>query len=148
MSLDVYLTVNEAVKRGGSDIFVRENGSTREITRAEWDEKFPGAEPCIVDSPDSREVYDANITHNLGTMAEEAGIYYPLWRPDEIGITKAWQLIEPLTIGLGLLKSDPPRFEKHNAPNGWGLYQNFVPFVEKYLLACIANPDAEVRVSR
>ena len=34
--------------------------------------------------------YSANITHNLGKMAEEAGIYKHLWRPEEIGITKAW----------------------------------------------------------
>lgn len=94
------------------------------------------------------EVYSANITHNLGRMAEEAGIYKALWRPEEIGITKAEQLIEPLTAGLALLKSDPPRFEAHNAPNGWGLYKHFVPFVENYLAACMENPGAAVRVWR
>lgn len=46
------------------------------------------------------EVYDANITHNLNTMAEEAGIYKHLWRPEELGITKAKDLIEPLAEGL------------------------------------------------
>jgi len=94
------------------------------------------------------EVYWANITHNLGQMAEEAGIYKALWRPDEIGITHAAQLIEPLRAGLSLLKSDPARFEKFNAPNGWGMYEHFIPFIEKYLEACQANPDAEVSVSR
>lgn len=94
------------------------------------------------------EFYSANITHNLGGMAAEAGIYDALWRPDEIGITKAAQLIEPLRAGVALLKSDPPRFEKHNAANGWGLYEHFVPFVEAYLHACEENPDAFVSVSR
>lgn len=94
------------------------------------------------------EVYSANITHNLGRMAVEAGIYEALWRPDEIGITKAAQLVEPLERGLALLKSDPPRFEAFNAPNGWGLYKHFVPFVEQYLEACRANPDADVSASR
>jgi len=94
------------------------------------------------------EVYEANITHNLGAMAEEAGIYKHLWRPEELGITKACELIEPLRAGLALLISDPPRFEKHNAANGWGLYKHFVPFVRKYLEACEENPDANVRVSR
>lgn len=93
-------------------------------------------------------VYDANITHNLGKMADEAGIYKHLWRPDEIGITKAEQLIEPLRVGLALLKSDPERFKKFDAENGWGLYIHFVPFVEKYLQACEKYPDAEVSVSR
>lgn len=94
------------------------------------------------------EVYSANITHNLGAMAREAGIYMHLWRPDEIGVTKAAQLIEPLRVGVALMRADPQRFERHNAPNGWGLYKNFVPFVEKYLAACEENPDADVEVWR
>ena len=93
-------------------------------------------------------IYDANITHNLGAMASEAGIYRHLWRPEELGIVKAAQLIEPLRAGLALLTADPERFKKHNAPNGWGLYKDFVPFVERYLAACEENPDADVRVSR
>jgi hypothetical protein len=94
------------------------------------------------------EVYWANITHNLGAMASEAGIYEHLWRPDEIGITKASELIEPLRAGLVLMKSDPPRFKAHNAKNGWGLYEHFVPFVEKYLAACEEFPDADISISR
>ena len=94
------------------------------------------------------EVYSANITHNLGDMARAADIYQHLWRPEEIDITKAIQLVEPLRAGLALLKSDPERFEKFNSPNGWGMYEHFVPFVEKYLAACEENPDADVRASR
>ena len=48
--------------------------------------------------------YDANITHNLGEMAGAAGIYHHLWRPEEIGVIKAWQLVAPLDAGLALLK--------------------------------------------
>lgn len=94
------------------------------------------------------DVYWANITHNLNKMADAAGIYKHLWRPDEIGITKAAQLIEPLREGLALLKSDPEKFEQYNSSNGWGLYEHFVPFVEKYLAACEEHPDADVKVSR
>ncbi len=92
--------------------------------------------------------YSANITHNLGAMAEEAGIYRHLWRPEEIGIMKAEQLITPLRTALALLKSNLPRFEQHNAPNGWGLYEHFVPFVEKYLAACEDYPTATVKAFR
>ena len=94
------------------------------------------------------EVYTSNITHNLNRMAEAAGIYKHLWRPEEIGITKASQLIEPLEKGLALLMADPEHFKQFNAPNGWGLYKHFVPFVENYLNACKENPDASVVVSR
>ena len=94
------------------------------------------------------EVYWANITHNLCPMAKEAGIYKHLWRPEELGITKAKQLILPLTKGLAKMKKNPAKFEALNAPNGWGTYANFVPWIERYLAACKENPDAEVEASR
>ena len=97
---------------------------------------------------DDKEVYWSNITHNLGRMANEAGIYQALWRPEEIGITKASQLVGPLSEGLLKLVGEPGRFEALNASNGWGKWENFVPFVAKYLEACKNNPDAAVRVSR
>lgn len=93
-------------------------------------------------------IYDANITHNLNKMAEEAGIYIHLWRPEEIGITKAQQLISPLRAGLALLLSDPERFKKFDPENKWGDYSGLVDFVRSYLAACEENPDAEVSVSR
>ncbi len=93
-------------------------------------------------------IYERNITHNLTRMAEAAGIYKHLWRPEEIGVTKAEQLIEPLRIGLELLRSDRYRFEKFNPENGWGDYHGLIRFVESYLAACRADPDAEVSVSR
>jgi hypothetical protein len=93
-------------------------------------------------------VFEANVTHNLNRMAEEAGIYKHLWRPEEIGITKAEQLIEPLRVGLALLESEPKRFIAFNPENGWGHYGGFVDWVRKYLAACEADPDAEVMVGR
>ena len=93
-------------------------------------------------------LFDANITHNLTRMADAAGIYEALWRPEEIGAVKARDIVERLRAGLALLKGDPERFEAFNAPNGWGLYKHFVPFVERVLEACEANPGATIRVSR
>jgi hypothetical protein len=81
-------------------------------------------------------------------MADAAGIYIPLWRPDEIGITHAKQLVGPLTAGLAKLQSDPHAFKVHNPSNGWGSYDGLVAFVADYLNACKAHPDATVRVSR
>src|SRR6185437_6923036 len=103
MSLDVYLEDDDVTPKG-SGIFVREGGQTREISREEWDSKFPGVEPVIADV-ERNERYSANITHNLGKMADVAEVYKPLWRPDEVGITHARQLIEPLTEGLRRLQA-------------------------------------------
>ena len=93
-------------------------------------------------------IYDRNITHNLGKMAEEAGIYQHLWRPEEIGITKAEQLIKPLREGLYLLLSDPERFKRFEPTNRWGDYYGLIDFVREYLAACEENPNALVSVSR
>ena len=117
---------------------------------------------------DDEQVYWANITHNLGKMADEAGVYEALWRPhrlkegynilesdhqaewkfEEENKTTAKDIIPLLEKGLADLKSRPEHFEKFNSSNGWGMYEHFVPFVEKYLEACKEYPDAIIEVSR
>jgi len=92
--------------------------------------------------------YDANITHNLRNMAEECGLYLWLWCPESINVKTAEELINPLTNGLKILKASPKHFEKFNSSNGWGMYEQFISFVEDYLNACIQYPHALVRVSR
>ena len=94
------------------------------------------------------EVFSQNITHNLGKMADAARIYQIVWRPEENGITHAKQLIEPLRKAIAEMKADPARFKAHNSPNGWGTYENFVPWLERYLEACEKYPEATVEVSR
>lgn len=112
-------------------------------------------------------VYDANITHNLNEMASEAGIYEALWRPyrlkpnfvdaedynaeyefEKNNPTLAGDIIPLLEKGLADLKARPEHYEKFDSPNGWGTYEHFVPFVEKYLEACKEYPDAQIEVSR
>ena len=150
MSLDVYLEMdNKPIERLGTGIYIREDGQTKEITIDEWYERFPDRDPIVIDYTEyGSEIYWSNITHNLGNMANEAGIYKHLWRPDEIGIEKAKQLIEPLTNGLALLQSEPERFKEFNPSNGWGDYYGLVQFVANYLGACRKFPEAIVRVSR
>lgn len=93
-------------------------------------------------------VFEANITHNLNRMTDAAGCYQALWRPEELQIDRAEQLIEPLKDSLTALVSDPTRFEALNPENGWGKYDDLVTFVIGYLKACIQNPDAIVVISR
>ena len=94
------------------------------------------------------EVFSANITHNLGEMASVAGIYKHLWRPEEINITHANQLIAPLQNGLSIMKKDPDKYRKFDAPNGWGKYDDFVPWIERYIEACKQDPDAKISIWR
>src|SRR5574340_688216 len=101
-----------------------------------------------LEDDDGSQLFEANITHNLNKMAAEAGIYMHLWRPDEIGITKARDLIEPVAAGLALMVAEPTRFKAFDSPNGWGLYRYFLPWIAEYLEACRRYPGANVTVSR
>lgn len=94
------------------------------------------------------QVYEANITHNLGVMADMAGLYKALWAPEELGLRFAYELIPFLREGLKRLEHEPERFKLHDAKNKWGTYDDFVPWVRRYLEACLRNPDAVIRVSR
>ena len=94
------------------------------------------------------ELFDANITHNLGKMAMAAGIYEYLWRPEEINAIYAEDIIDALETGLKLLITEPERFMKFNSPNGWGTYKHFIPFIAKYLAACKKHPKALIEVDR
>jgi len=94
------------------------------------------------------DLYHANITHNLNRMANAAGIYQALWRPEEIGVTHAIQLIPLLREGVARLVKNPKEFEQYNPENGWGTYSGLVSFVRNYLAACEEYPDATVYVSR
>jgi hypothetical protein len=161
MSLDVYLYV-EPEQRYRQAIIVAqvrtvltwdskpdERTDFVEMSPDEFRESFGDATPPNSEIMNrDREVYHANITHNLNKMAEAAGIYKALWRPEENGIDYASQLIQTLADGLTKLKADPERFEKFNASNGWGMYHHFVPFVDAYLKACIQHPNARISVWR
>lgn len=93
-------------------------------------------------------VLDRNITHNLAPMAREAGLYEAMWRPDEIPIAKAGDLIPRLEAGLATLRGDPARFMKLNPSNGWGRYENLVEVAEALLAACRQYPNGVIEVSR
>lgn len=113
------------------------------------------------------EVFGANITHNLGSMANEAGIYKALWRPymlkesyvpiedyheelkyeDSVEV-RAYEIIPIIEKGLEDMKARPEHYKTFDSPNGWGTYVHFIPFIEQYLSACKEFPQAIVSVSR
>lgn len=118
--------------------------------------------------PRREELYSANITHNLNKMADEAGLYEALWRPyklkpgydipeddhkaereyEEANPVRAHEIIEIIEKGLADMKARPKHYEKFNSPNGWGLYKDFVPWIERYLEALKEFPEAQVVCDR
>jgi len=97
---------------------------------------------------ETNEVYSANITHNLNEMAKAAGLYECIWRPEEVGVTKAGKLVAQLAAGLSSLVSDPAKFKAMNPAKGRGSYAGLVAFVTGYAIACAENPDADVTAFR
>lgn len=152
MGLDVSLRLPGAIRKSGSGIWVRDSGGIRQLTREEWDKRFPGQEPVAVREPEDvtldDEVYSDSITHNSNTMAEVAGLYEVCWRPEELGITQAKELIPLLKAGLERLRADPEKYRPYDPSSGWGSYEDLVDFVERYLCACEGYPEATVEVSR
>jgi len=106
MSLYVSLISKTSISKKGTGVFVRDSGGTRELSFSEVKEKYPDSD--IEEKEfETNEVFDYNITHNLTDMAEAAGIYRALWRPEEIDINTASQLIPILADGLNKLLSSP-----------------------------------------
>lgn len=103
---------------------------------------------CAHCDSDARTVFEANVTHNLFSMAEAAGIYEACWCPEKLGIECAGGLVELLSKGLLWLQQNESAAQKHSPGNGWGTYEQFVPWVERYRDACIKYPKARIKVSR
>lgn len=97
----------------------------------------------------TKELHSLNITHNLGKMAEEAGIYRALWRPEELFAKPRCKDVLPLlAAGLLKLRTSPNYFKKFNASNGYGVYENLVSKVEEYIRYCKKYRTAMITVSR
>lgn len=94
------------------------------------------------------ELFWSNITHNLTRMAKAAGIYEATWRPDEHGFTHARDISGILRVGLETLKMNPAHFRQFDASNGWGTYDDFVPWLEEYLAVLEKYPSALIEVER
>lgn len=152
MSLDVSLIAPNRIKKTGTGVFVRENGRNIELlTSEEVHAKFGQRVPEV--ESDTNRVFEWNITHNLGEMADQVKIgdhtlYQYLWRPEEIGVTHARQLIDPLSQGWLFMLSNQERLEKFNPANGWGDFDGLLEFVEAYIKAAVKYPDATIEVSR
>lgn len=93
-------------------------------------------------------VFNANITHNLYNMAIEAGISDELWRPNEVGISTAKQLIEPLNKAIVDMENRPSHYKKFDASNGWGTYKDFLPWLKRLFDACKEYPNSIIEISK
>ena len=97
---------------------------------------------------EGEELFWKNITHNLAEMANVVGIYRHLWRPEELNITKAEELIKPLKVGIDELLHDSKKYKQYSASNGWGTYEQFIPWLIELKAGCEEFPNATIHISR
>lgn len=95
-----------------------------------------------------KEVFESNITHNLGQMARKAGIYEAMWRPEDIGAVYARDIIPLMEKGVADLATHPADYEPLEPANGWGTYEGLLDVAMGYLRACKEWPEAKIYVSR
>jgi hypothetical protein len=118
--------------------------------------------------PQRETLYSSNITHNLGKMASEAGIYEALWRPyqlkegysipegdyqaeyefEEKNPVRAYEIIAVIEKGLEDMIARPTHYKTFDTPNGWGIYDHFIPFIAEYLEALKEYPESFVECNR
>lgn len=112
-------------------------------------------------------VFDVNITHNLGGMASACGLYEAMWRPymlypgykefdnydeeykfeDSITVI-AGDIIPNLQKGIDSLELNPETYKKLNPENGWGSYETLLRVAKELLEACTKYPNAKIEVDR
>jgi len=93
--------------------------------------------------------FHANITHNLAEMADKFPDGYKLlWRPEELGIKIAGDMVGKLGLMLDNMKRYPDEYKASTPTNGWGNYEGLLQFVDRYLQACLEYPEAIIEVSR
>lgn len=95
---------------------------------------------------DEEDLFNCNITHNLGAMAEEAGIYKALWGHEEVKTAR--ELLDKIISGVHTMELEPERFKKFDASNGWGTYDDFMPWLYRLIEKLREYPNAKVYISR
>lgn len=136
------------------DIHFFKNGFDIQKSRADMAAKYTKLQAIkneleqLEDDFEEAKLSSLNITHNLNNMAKGVGLYEVLWKPEEIGITTASQMITPLEEGLDELVANPDKYKAFNPPNGWGDYDIFIDFCKLALRDCREYPDVTIEVGR
>ena len=135
MSLDVYLKVKREEPTDADRVIalLMEHGFTR------FADEISARHEC-----GDVTVYEGSISSFFGEMAVEAGVYQPVWYPEDNGIKKASQLIDRLRAGVNRMESRQKHFRQWNGRNDWETSDRFRQFLTEYLHACERHPEADV----
>jgi hypothetical protein len=93
-------------------------------------------------------LYEANITHNLGKMATELGIYQVLWRMEETDVLQAKDLYPYIRKAIIEMVTYPEYYKKFDSDNGWGTFKDFLPWLSRLIVALDQYPESYLATSR
>ena len=160
MSLDIYIISPTPIKKKSTGIWIRDDGKTRELSKAEAQERYPNADIQEIEI-ETNEFWHGNITHNLRKMAENClsldeesqrySLYNLLWRDTQVPFIGNYLnvYIAHLAYCLYVLRNNPDYFKQFNPSNGWGTYEQLVEFVQSFISALINMPEgSEIKYSK
>lgn len=95
-----------------------------------------------------------NITHDLGEIASHVPIgdttlYYVCWRPEEIGVETAGEILPLLVKGIQYMVEHRKELLKYEFSKSRGAYNDFMKFLLNYKQACEDNdPECKIYTDR
>ena len=96
-------------------------------------------------APHTVELFETNITHNLWSMWLKAGVYDALYMSEGM---KASEVLPVLQAGYDRMLADPPTYEALNAPNGWGTYEQAMPWLKRLIDGFSQHPKGKVWICK
>ena len=91
------------------------------------------------------EKFSANMTHNVTPMWKLAGIYDALYVSRG---KKAGEVLVVLKAGLKDMRARPFQYRSLDAKNGWGTYDDALPWLVELVAEFTKYPDATIGVSK
>lgn len=89
--------------------------------------------------------FNTNITYNLSKMFTTAFNTGEYWL-DELEGRKGFEVIELLTNAIIRMVKDPDHFKQFDAPNGWGTFNDALPWLIQLKEECVKNPNDEIEL--
>lgn len=88
--------------------------------------------------------FDTNITHNLNGMFSHAfGVdnYEAV-----LAFKKGGEVLHLIDMAIMNMVCSPSEYEKFEASNGWGTYEQALPWLIKLRQGLALNPDSEINL--
>lgn len=88
-----------------------------------------------------------NITNNLIDFAIALNCYECIWKPKNLNIITAYQLLPHLYEAYYNVIKYGDIYLSLLPKNGWGTKEQFLNFIDQYIEACITYPNTLIETS-